>query len=313
MPNKSPQRYRLSARVPTAAAAPLRTRSRRAGAGAKRRGAAPSFGARLKLFGRFLRDTAWPLTCRFLDRLGLWARIWGAAVLIPCWLISLLCLGRLFSEAATPAFFRNEAFQAFALGVVAAAIQFFRFKRPVYLYVLGHEATHALFAKLCGGKVLEFNVSRTGGHVVISKNNWLISLSPYFFPIFVVAAALLFSVLGKITDLQRPLLTHWSVVPVLKGAWCCQFILGALWCYHCCFTYWMIRREQPDLTMNDRFFSLNVIVLANLLLLCGTVAVVTPHIGWGGLVELWLGQARMLLEVSAELVVRIFGAWVEPS
>ena len=44
--------------------------------------------------------------------------------------------------------------------------------RPVYLYVLGHEFVHVLATWICGGKVVSFNVSPSGGNVVTSKTNF---------------------------------------------------------------------------------------------------------------------------------------------
>ena len=54
----------------------------------------------------------------------------------------------------------------------------------MWLYVLGHEFTHALAAMLAGGKVSAFHVSSKGGHVLTDRVNWWIALSPYFVPIY---------------------------------------------------------------------------------------------------------------------------------
>ena len=56
--------------------------------------------------------------------------------------------------------------------------------RTMWLYVLGHEFTHALAAMLAGGKVTAFHVTSKGGHVLTDKVNWWIALSPYFVPIY---------------------------------------------------------------------------------------------------------------------------------
>src|SRR5213592_5032947 len=52
--------------------------------------------------------------------------------------------------------------------------------KPMWVYVFGHELTHALWACLFGGRVKKFKATSQGGHVVISKNNFLITLAPYF-------------------------------------------------------------------------------------------------------------------------------------
>ena len=48
--------------------------------------------------------------------------------------------------------------------------------KPMWVYVFGHELTHALWTWLFGGKVKKFKVSALGGHVVITKSNFLIAI-----------------------------------------------------------------------------------------------------------------------------------------
>ena len=54
--------------------------------------------------------------------------------------------------------------------------------KPMWIYVFGHEFTHVIWTWLFGGQVKKFKTSSSGGHVVISKTNFLIALAPYFFP-----------------------------------------------------------------------------------------------------------------------------------
>jgi tellurite resistance protein TehA-like permease len=65
--------------------------------------------------------------------------------------------------------------------------------RPMWVYVFGHELTHALWAWLFGGRVKKFKATSQGGHVVITKNNFLITLAPYFFPLYVAVVVLIFT------------------------------------------------------------------------------------------------------------------------
>ena len=53
--------------------------------------------------------------------------------------------------------------------------------KPMWIYVFGHELTHALWVWLFGGSVKKFKVTSDGGHVIVDKTNFLIALSPYFF------------------------------------------------------------------------------------------------------------------------------------
>src|SRR2546423_1792991 len=63
---------------------------------------------------------------------------------------------------------------------------FFLLPKPMRLYVFGHELTHVLWTWAFGGRVKKFKVHPEGGHVVVTKNNFIIALAPYFFPLYVV-------------------------------------------------------------------------------------------------------------------------------
>src|SRR5438034_7571012 len=64
--------------------------------------------------------------------------------------------------------------------------------KPMWVYVFGHELTHALWTWLLGGRVKKFKASAVGGHVVVTKNNFVIALAPYFFPLYAVLVVLIF-------------------------------------------------------------------------------------------------------------------------
>ena len=60
------------------------------------------------------------------------------------------------------------------------------------IYVFGHELTHALWTWLFLGSVKKFKASAKGGKVVITRENFLITLAPYFFPLYAVFVVLVF-------------------------------------------------------------------------------------------------------------------------
>ena len=80
-------------------------------------------------------------------------------------------------------FWLTEEFWFFSLGVVLWMVAFFGLPRPQWLYVFGHELTHALCVTLLGGKVHRFHVGSKGGHVLSDRTNTLIALAPYFLPV----------------------------------------------------------------------------------------------------------------------------------
>src|SRR6516164_6115980 len=56
--------------------------------------------------------------------------------------------------------------------------------KPMMAYVFGHKLTHVVWTWLFGGRVKRFKVSAAGGHVVVTRSNFLIALAPYFFPLY---------------------------------------------------------------------------------------------------------------------------------
>src|SRR5215213_4355153 len=51
--------------------------------------------------------------------------------------------------------------------------------KPMWIYVVGHEFTHALWTWAMGGRVKRFKATSKGGHVIVTKNNFVIALAPY--------------------------------------------------------------------------------------------------------------------------------------
>jgi hypothetical protein len=138
-------------------------------------------------------------------------------------------------------------------GFAAWLLIFFVLPKPMWLYVLGHEFTHALAAMLAGGKVSAFKVTSKGGHIMTDRVNWWIALSPYFVPIY----ALIWICLWLSINFYYPL-TKWQ--PVLF------FGIGLFWCFHLTFTISMFHFRQTDLTGQGIIFSFTIILLFNLLI-----------------------------------------------
>jgi hypothetical protein len=185
----------------------------------------------------------------------------------------------LFTSFSTAAwehgFWATEEFWFFALGAVIwtlaffAGIQLYGEPRPLRAYIFGHELTHAIWVWAMGGRVSDFKVSRTGGYIITDTQNFLIALSPYFYPLYSIVVVALYGVVSFFYDVS-------SFTPVLFG------LLGLTWSFHMTFTLWMIPKGQSDLTYHGTFFSLVVIYLMNLLLLTGLLIIAAPEITWSG-------------------------------
>jgi hypothetical protein len=72
----------------------------------------------------------------------------------------------------------------FLAGAACWIVIYLLLPRPMWIYVVGHELTHALWVWFLGGTVKRFRATSSGGHVVVSKSNFLIALAPYFFPLY---------------------------------------------------------------------------------------------------------------------------------
>ncbi len=123
--------------------------------------------------------------------------------------------------------------------------------QPVKAYVVAHELTHALWGLIFGARVSRLKVTERGGSVNLSKSNVLITLAPYFFPLYTVIVILL----------------HWGVSLFVKPMplpllW--LFLVGLTWSFHVCFTIQSLLNEQPDVNEYGRLFSYVVIYLFNL-------------------------------------------------
>lgn len=222
----------------------------------------------------------------------------GWIFLLPACLITAWTLFVSLGDSIGGAFWRTPAFWFFGMGFLMWLIWFLWLPRPVTLYVWGHEMTHALCVLACGGKVKEFRVSGTGGHVITDRNNVIIALSPYFFPLYSVVGVLAFLISGLFVDLTLLIPLPWGGgVRPLYGLF---YVIGLTWGFHLTFTVWMIARDQPDLKINGTFFSILVIVLVNLLVVSLLLILASPQLsvkgfshrwfdfGWNGLHSLWM-------------------------
>lgn len=219
----------------------------------------------------------------------------GLMLLPVVWVTTLTFFTLLSRSARLDEVWRTPQVVLFGWGLVIWLAAFWAGLRPRYLYVLGHELTHALFIWACGGKIHEFRVTADGGHVITDKNNLLISLSPYFVPFWSLVAVTLYGLAGIAFDpeaVQHLRLGDWRFSLGLDAALAC--LLGYTWGVHLTFTLWMVTREQPDLQQNGTFFSLVFIYFTNLTLILGLFVLASPGITAGDLMEDWLRHLREL-------------------
>jgi hypothetical protein len=141
---------------------------------------------------------------------------------------------------------------ALPAGFLLSVAGFFILPQAFRTYVLGHELSHALAGLLMGAKIGKMKVSREGGHVELSKSNFIISLAPYFFPFYTGLVIAVWVGLGFFWDISA-----------FEPLW--LLLVGLTWGFHLTFTLCMLTREQPDVLENGRLFSYVVIYFANLM------------------------------------------------
>ena len=112
---------------------------------------------------------------------------------------------------------------------------------------------------------------REGGYIIADRRDFLVSLAPYFFPLYSIAAIGAYGVAGWFYPVV------WEYPKYLFMA------VGLTWAFHFTFTCWMIPKKQTDLLLHGTFFSLVIIYLANLLVLAILFVVACPQVTWTGL------------------------------
>ncbi len=159
----------------------------------------------------------------------------------------------------------------------------------LYLYVLGHELTHAFFVYACGGRVSKIHFSTQGGYVMTNKSNILIALSPYFVPFWSAVLITLHTLISLVWEIPAGDL-------ILFG------LLGFSWTFHIIWTLWMIPKDQPDLKEHGTFFSLMIIIFANLILISVMICASSQEVELVGFAFDWWNNLLDLVEGLWRLV-----------
>jgi hypothetical protein len=158
--------------------------------------------------------------------------------------------------------------------------------KPMWMYVFGHELTHAVWTWLMGGKVKRFKASASGGHVVVSKSNFAIALAPYFFPLYAVLVVLLF--------LAGHWIWNWRHYLAFF-----HLFLGAAYAFHVTLTWHILKLSQTDISDQGYLFSAVIIFLGNIAVLLVGIPLLVPKIGVLTALGWWLERTGETLHVLA--------------
>lgn len=193
-----------------------------------------------------------------------WAKTWraflGIILFVPLSIIMIMALVNELSDHAgvvdnlgfwlsTPVWYSLLGIMTFAVLAIMMMLR----TACVYMYVLGHELTHAVAILLCGGKISKIHVTADqGGYVISNKSNLFISLSPYFVPFWMLVWMLVLW-----------LINYFAPFDSYEGWFYAGF--GFWWSFHLYWTVWSIRQEQPDMLDNGLIFSLLLTFVLNVL------------------------------------------------
>ena len=193
-----------------------------------------------------------------------WAKTWrafiGIVLFVPLSIIMIMALVNELSDntavvenlgfwLSTPVWYSLLGIMTFTALTIMRLLS----TACVYMYVLGHELTHAVAILLCGGKISKIHVTADqGGYVMSNKSNIFISLSPYFVPFWMLVWMLVLW-----------LINYFSPFAAYEGWFYAGF--GFWWSFHLYWTVWSIRQEQPDMLDNGLIFSLLLTFVLNVL------------------------------------------------
>lgn len=166
--------------------------------------------------------------------------------------------------------------------------------RPVRIYVLAHELSHALWGSAMGARVSGIRVSKNGGAVELSEHNCAVALAPYFFPLYTFASILLYYLASLFTDV-RGFYFGWLV---LIG-----FTLG----FHFSFTLSALSRQQGDIRRCGRLFSYSTIYLLCALQAALLMALLSDSVG----IELFMSRLVSDMADAWTWCLSILGAGFE--
>lgn len=209
-----------------------------------------------------------------------WLKFLFAILLLPVCAGAAVALWRVMRASGSA----DAVFIPMVAGAACWVVIFLLLPKPMWIYVAGHEITHAIWTWIFGGKVKRMKVSSKGGHVIITKTNFVIALSPYFFPFYALLVAAVFAV--------GHLIWGWSAY----ARWF-HLLLGAAYAFHVTLTWHVLQTRQSDITEHGYFFSGVIIFLGNVLALLIAFPLLATRVGLLTALGWWLHE-------TGDIVVR---------
>lgn len=174
-------------------------------------------------------------------------------------------------------------------GAIVWVLIYIFLPEPKWIYVLGHELTHALWSWFSGGRLKEIKVDSSEGHVLITKSNFLTSLAPYFFPLYVVLIIIIFAIGNFFWNLSNYVLLFY-------------FFIGIMYAFHITLTISALKIKQPDIVKEGYIFSAIIIFLGNMSVLLVGISTLTTKISILKALDLWFTYSFQIYHFIGKLI-----------
>ncbi len=176
--------------------------------------------------------------------------ILGVLLLPICVVITMSIANIIKALAPSPNITDMPMVLALLAGFVLWIILYYILPRPVRSYIIAHELTHALWATVMGADVFDLKIHEDHGSVTISENNFLITLAPYFFPLYTVLVIICYYICSIFFDVEQYTMLWLGLV-------------GLTWGFHFTFTIATLMQHQTDIKMYGHLFSYTFIYILN--------------------------------------------------
>jgi hypothetical protein len=190
-----------------------------------------------------------------------WCKLIVAILLLPVCVGAAIALWKVLAASGNA----DTIWVAILSGAACWVVIYLLLPKPMWIYVFGHELTHAVWTWLMGGRVKKFKASSKGGHVVVTKNNFVIALAPYFFPLYAILVVLVFA--------GGNALWNWKPYAV----WF-HLLLGAAYAFHVTLTWHILKSHQSDISDQGYVFSAVIIFLGNISILLAGIPLLTARV-----------------------------------
>lgn len=207
-----------------------------------------------------------------------WIKFVFAILLLPACAGAAMALGQVLRASGAA----DAVWVPLLAGAACWFVIFLLLPKPMWLYVFGHELTHVLWTWIFGGQVKKMKVSSEGGHVVLSKTNFVIALAPYFFPFYAALVIATFAV-GR---------WFWNWADYL--VWF-HLAVGAAYAFHVTLTCQALKTRQTDITSQGWLFSAVIIFLGNCGVLLLGLPLLTAQAGLVDALAWWLEDTGRVL------------------